>query len=130
MSGGIRKDSLLKGTLILAGAAFVARFLGVIQRVPLVEMLGDGGMATYTIAYTVYFWLLMAATAGFPSALAKLVSEKYAVGRPEEGEAVRRVAARYAVAAGIVAALLGFVAVRLAGTRLSGHKTAGEPPWT
>ncbi len=33
-------------------------------------------------------------------------------------------------AAGIVAALLGFVAVRLASTRLSGHKTAGEPPWT
>lgn len=32
-------------------------------------------------------------------------------------------------AAGIVAALLGFVAVRLATTRLSGGKTAGEPPW-
>ncbi len=100
---------MIKGTLILAAAALVARALGVVQRIPLQRLLDDAGMATYGIAYNVYFWLLILATAGFPSAVAKLVSEKYAVGRPEEGEAIRRAAARFAFAAGLIATVAVFV---------------------
>lgn len=97
---------LLKGTLILAGAAFVARALGVVQRIPLQRLLDDAGMSTYVTSYNVYMWLLVLATAGFPSAIAKLVAEKYALGRPEEGEAIRRAGNRYAFAAGAIAAVL------------------------
>jgi len=100
---------LLKGTLILAGAALVARVLGVVQRIPLQRLLDDAGMSTYVTSYNVYMWLLVLATAGFPSAIAKLVSEKYAVGRPEEGEAIRRAANRYALAAGVGAAALVYL---------------------
>lgn len=95
----------------MAGAAFLARALGVVQRIPLQRLLDDAGMATYVTSYNVYMWLLMLATAGFPSAIAKLVSEKYAVGLPEEGEAIRRAALRYAWVAGIAAfALVYFLA--------------------
>ena len=97
---------LLRGTLILAGAALVARVLGVVQRIPLQRLLDDAGMSTYVTSYNVYMWLLVLATAGFPSAIAKLVAEKRALGRPEEGEAIRRAANRYAWGAGIVAAAL------------------------
>jgi len=100
---------LLRGTLILAGAALVARVLGVVQRIPLQRLLDDAGMSTYVTSYNVYMWLLVLATAGFPSAIAKLVSEKYAVGRPEEGEAIRRAANRYALVAGVGAAALVYV---------------------
>ncbi|TLS53363.1 polysaccharide biosynthesis protein [Paenibacillus antri] len=99
---------LLRGTLILAGAALVARVLGVVQRIPLQRLLDDAGMSTYVTSYNVYMWLLVLATAGFPSAIAKLVSEKYALGRPEEGEAIRRAANRYALVAGVGAAALVF----------------------
>ncbi|MCI3920004.1 polysaccharide biosynthesis protein [Paenibacillus sp. TRM 82003] len=101
---------MLKGTLILAGAAFVARFLGVVQRIPLQRMLGDEGAGTYGLAYNVYFWLLVLATAGFPSAIAKLVSEKYALGRPDEAEAIHRAATRFSIYAGVVAAAFFFFA--------------------
>ena len=90
----------------MAGAALVARVLGVVQRIPLQRLLDDAGMATYVTSYNVYMWLLVLATAGFPSAIAKLVSEKYALGRPEEGEAIRRAALRYSLVAGIGAAAL------------------------
>ncbi|HZG84619.1 polysaccharide biosynthesis protein [Paenibacillus sp.] len=96
----------MKGTLILAGAALVARVLGVVQRIPLQRLLDDAGMATYVTSYNVYMWLLVLATAGFPSAIAKLVSEKYAIGRPDEGEAIRRAALRYSLAAGVCATAL------------------------
>ena len=80
------------------------------QRIPLQRLLGDGGMATYVTAYNVYFVLLVLATAGFPSAIAKLVAEKYALGRADEGEAIRRSALRYALAAGVVATVAVFAA--------------------
>ncbi|KPV55228.1 hypothetical protein QJ48_34320, partial [Paenibacillus sp. A3] len=62
------KDSLVKGTLILTLAALVARVLGVVQRIPLVYLLGDIGMAAYGIAFNLYSVLLVVATAGIPSA--------------------------------------------------------------
>jgi stage V sporulation protein B len=63
-------------------------------------------MASYSTAYNVYFWLLVLATAGFPSAIAKLISEKYALGRREEAEAIRRTAVRFSVVAGVASAVL------------------------
>ncbi len=96
------KDSLIKGTLILALAAFTARFLGVIQRIPLIHLLEDAGMATYGIAYNIYFALLIVATAGIPSALSKLISERIALGRYGEAQRIYRAAVWFAAAAGIV----------------------------
>ncbi len=97
-----KKDSLIKGTIILTLAAFTARFLGVIQRVPLKHLLEDSGMATYAIAYNIYFILLTIATAGIPSALSKLISEKTAVQRHDEAQRIFRAAVWFSVAAGIL----------------------------
>ena len=78
------KDSLVKGTLILTVAALIARFLGVFQRIPLVHLLHEKGMGSYSIAFNLYSILLVVATAGIPSALSKMVSEKYAIVRPQK----------------------------------------------
>ncbi|GFZ76787.1 stage V sporulation protein B [Paenibacillus marchantiophytorum] len=96
------KDSLVKGTLILTVAALVARFLGVFQRIPLVHLLHEGGMGSYSIAFNLYSILLVVATAGIPSALSKMVSEKYAIGRPAEAERIYRAAIWFAIAAGVL----------------------------
>ncbi|MEX1029867.1 MAG: polysaccharide biosynthesis protein [Paenibacillaceae bacterium] len=97
---GMKKDTLLKGTIILASAALIARVLGVAQRIPLKHLLGDTGMATYGIAYNVYFVLLMIATAGIPSALSKLISERMELGHIEEAKRVYRAAIGFAIGAG------------------------------
>ncbi|MDR6881581.1 polysaccharide biosynthesis protein [Bacillus sp. 3255] len=103
------KDSLVKGTLILAVAALVARFLGVFQRIPLVHLLHEGGMGSYSIAFNLYSILLVVATAGIPSALSKMVSEKYAIGRPAEAERIYRAAIWFAVVAGAFMTVLLYV---------------------
>lgn len=100
------KDSLVKGTLILALAALVARVLGVVQRIPLVYLIGDTGMATFGIAFNIYTPLLTIATAGIPSALSKLVSEKMELGQYAEADRIYRAAVRFALVAGVVMTIL------------------------
>ncbi|SDO44854.1 stage V sporulation protein B [Paenibacillus sp. yr247] len=103
------KDSLVKGTLILTVAALVARFLGVFQRIPLVHLLHEEGMGSYSIAFNLYSILLVVATAGIPSALSKMVSEKYAIGRPAEAKRIYRAAIWFAIVAGVIMTALLYV---------------------
>ncbi|MGF9914691.1 polysaccharide biosynthesis protein [Paenibacillus ehimensis] len=104
------KDSLVKGTLILTLAAFVARALGVVQRIPLVYLLGDIGMAAYGIAFNLYSVLLVVATAGIPSALSKMISEKTALGRHAEADRIYKAALWFAVCAGVLMTVLLYAA--------------------
>jgi len=115
----LKKDTLLKGTLILAVAALVARALGVFQRVPLDYLMSDLGNIYYTNANNIYLLLLIVATAGIPSTISKMVSGRYAIGRISEAQQVYRAALLFAVIAGIVITLgLWLLAPFIAGSIL------------
>ncbi|QJD84163.1 putative polysaccharide biosynthesis protein [Cohnella herbarum] len=98
----MKKDTLLKSTLILAAAALVARALGIFQRVPLDYLLNDLGNIYYNVANNIYLLLLIVATAGIPSAVSKMVSGRYAVGRVMEAQQVYRAAMLFGAAAGVI----------------------------
>lgn len=118
------KDSLIKGTIILTVAALIARFLGVFQRIPLVYLLGDEGMGSYAIAFNLYSVFLVVATAGIPSALSKMISERTAIGRHEEAGRIYRTAIMFAIIAGIVMAVILFVLAPWFAADLSGDPKA------
>ena len=80
MSNTNKKDSFLKGALILGAAGIIVKIIGAFFRIPLGNLIGEEGMGYYQAAYPVYTLFLTLATAGFPTALAKLVSEKNAIG--------------------------------------------------
>lgn len=104
-----KKESFVKGTLILAAAALVARVLGLVQRVPLDHIFDDVGRASFGVSNNIYLMLLTVATAGIPSTLSKMVSERYALNRPEEARQVYHAALLFSVAAGVImTALLYF----------------------
>jgi stage V sporulation protein B len=98
----LKKDTLLKGTLILAVAALIARALGIFQRVPLDYLMDDLGNIYYNNANSIYLLLLIVATAGIPSAISKMVSGRYAVGRVKEAQQVYRAALLFGAVAGVV----------------------------
>ncbi|HEY0829116.1 MAG TPA: oligosaccharide flippase family protein, partial [Bacilli bacterium] len=100
---------MIKGTIILALAAFIARFLGLFQRVPLKHLLEDSGMATYGISYNIYYILLIIATAGIPSALSKLISERMALGELNEAKRMFHAATLFAIVGGVVMMLVLYV---------------------
>ncbi|GIO33857.1 MULTISPECIES: putative polysaccharide biosynthesis protein [Paenibacillus] len=104
-----KKESFIKGTLILAAAALVARVLGLVQRVPLDHLFDDVGKASFTIANNVYLMLLTVATAGIPSTLSKMVSERYALKRPGEARQVYHAALLFAGFAGVIITVLLYI---------------------
>ena len=119
-----KKDSLVKGTLILTLAAFVARALGVLQKIPLVYLIKDAGMATYGIAFNIYTPLLTIATAGIPSALSKLVSENMELGQVAEAERIYKAAVRFALATGLIMTVFLYAVAPYYATRVAGDPDA------
>ncbi|WP_172255434.1 putative polysaccharide biosynthesis protein [Saccharibacillus deserti] len=104
-----KKESFIKGTLILAAAALVARVLGLVQRIPLEHMLGPVGNASFTVANTLYLMLLTVATAGIPSTLSKMISERYALDRPQEAGRIYYAALLFSGMMGVVITLLLYI---------------------
>lgn len=104
----LKKDSLIKGTLILAAAALTARFLGLFQRIPLDYMLDHDGQVAFNVANTVYLLLLIIATGGIPSAISKMVSQRYALGRPDEAKRIYKAALVFGAVTGVLLATAMF----------------------
>ena len=75
-----KKNTFLMGTIILGVAGVIIKILGAIFRIPLGNMIGEDGMGYYQASYSVFALFLTLATAGFPTAISKLVSEQVAVG--------------------------------------------------
>ena len=74
MSNNNNKESFLKGALILSMAGIVVKIMGAFFRIPLSNLIGSVGMGYYQVVYPIYTLFLTLAGAGFPTALAKLVS--------------------------------------------------------
>lgn len=72
--------NFLKGAAILGLAGILVKILGAIYRIPLGNIIGDKGMGYYQTAYPLYNLMFAISTSGIPIAIAKLVSEKRALG--------------------------------------------------
>lgn len=75
----MKKQSLIKGTLILGTAGIFAKFLGIFFRWPLIMLIGDEGIGYYQMSYPMYMFFIACAS-GVPVAISKLVSESNALG--------------------------------------------------
>ncbi len=78
------KKSFVKGAVILGGAGVIIKLLGAMFRIPLGNIIGDTGMGYYQTAYPIYVLLLSLTTAGFPTAVSRMVSERTAEGNHKE----------------------------------------------
>lgn len=103
----MKKQSLIKGTLILGISGVLARFLGLFFRWPLQMLIGDEGVGYYQLSYPLYMFFIAAAS-GIPVAVSKMVSEKRAVNDDEEVILIFRKAMLLMVVMGI-----GFTALLL-----------------
>ncbi|NMB07468.1 MAG: polysaccharide biosynthesis protein [Tissierellia bacterium] len=102
------KDNFLKGAAILGIAGAIVKVLGAFYRIPLNNILGSEGIGYYQTAYPLYVLLLTISTAGFPVAIAKLVSEKRALGNHKAAHKTFRVAFLGMVIAGFLTSVFVF----------------------
>ena len=75
-----RNKSFVAGAAILGVAGLIVKIIGAVYRIPLANIVGPEGMAYYEVAYPYYSWLLVISSAGLPTAVSKLVSERIAIG--------------------------------------------------
>lgn len=106
MDNNSSKDSFLKGALILGLAGILVKIIGAFFRIPLGNLIGAEGMGYYQAAYPVYTLFLTLATAGFPTALAKLVSEKMAIGDHQGAHNIFKVSYMVLIITGFVSFLI------------------------
>lgn len=71
---------LVKGAVILGLAAVLSKLIGTMQKIPLQNVAGDETFGIYSTVYPFYIFVLFIATAGFPIAVSKFVSEQAARG--------------------------------------------------
>jgi stage V sporulation protein B len=79
----MKKQSLIKGTIILGMAGIFARFLGLFFRIPIQALIGDLGMGYYQMSYPLYM-TFVAVASGVPIAMSKFIAEMNAK-NDEEG---------------------------------------------
>ncbi len=72
------KKSFVKGALILASANLIVKLIGAFFKIPLYELLGKEGSGHFNVAYQIYTFMFIIATAGFPIAVSKMVAESTA----------------------------------------------------
>lgn len=74
----IMGQSFIYGAIILLIANFFNRVIGFIYQVMMIRMIGAEGVGLFNMIYPIYVLVLVAASAGIPVAIAKMVAEEVA----------------------------------------------------
>lgn len=118
-----KKQSFMAGVLTLFFAQIVIKILGLIYRLIITNIpyFGDAGNGLYSAGYQIYTLLLAIASIGVPSAIAKLVSEKIAVGKHREAHDIFKTALLLFGIIGLIGSSILFFGARYIATSLIGN---------
>src|SRR5690625_763007 len=78
-------SNIMRGTMLLTGASFLSKFLGMIYVIPFQELVGPAGGALFAYGYTPYNIFISLSTIGVPMAVSKFVSKYNSLGDYETG---------------------------------------------
>jgi|GEM_PF-3082435 len=101
-----RKSSLTRGASVMVVSVMLAKVLGLVYVIPLTQLIQTKGLGWYSSAYALYALLLTLSTSGFPTAMAKVVSERLATHRHGDVEQLFRVTIQLVVVLGVVMFIL------------------------
>lgn len=101
-------DFLVHGG-ILALAGLIVRFIGMIYRIPMVNIIGREGNGYYSNAYSVYNILLLFSSYSLPLAISKMVSARISLNRWKEAKRIVIVAHVFASVIGTAFGLMTFL---------------------
>ena len=118
-----KKQSFMAGVLTLFFAQIVIKILGLIYRLVITNIpyFGDAGNGLYSAGYQIYTLLLAIASIGVPSAIAKLVSERIAVGKHREAHDIFKTALLLFGIIGLIGSSILFFGARYIATSLIGN---------
>lgn len=103
------KKTFMRGAVILGVSGMLIKLLGAFFRIPLANWIGDTGMGYYHTAYPVYVLLLTLSTAGLPTAIARLVSERTAENNHSEAYRIFKLSFLLMMSIGIISFIIFFL---------------------
>ena len=110
---------------ILAIAGVIARFIGLIYRVPMQRTIGDAGMGYYSAAFQIYSLMLIISSYSLPVAVSKLVAGYMAREQYKNAKRIYRCSLLFALITGGATCLIVFFGADfLAGTLMNLPKSA------
>ncbi len=74
VNGALSTGRMAYGVLVLSVSGILVKVIGLLFKIPLTNMIGEGGMGYFNSAYTIYSFFYMISTAGLPIALSILIS--------------------------------------------------------
>ncbi len=105
----MQHQSFLHGALILTVSMIIVKVIGAVFKIPLNAVITEDGMGYFNTAYAFYSPLYALATAGFPIAVARMVSENYTLGRFRDVRTIRRAATRIFLVSGSVGTVVMWI---------------------
>ena len=123
-SGG---QTLIEGALILTLGMLITKIIGAIYKLPIADTLGGIGFGYFNNAYALYNPVFVLAAAGFPSAIARMVSESMTLGKYHDVRSIQKVAQRVFFITGTTGTAL-MIAIGFFATRDNGPWAAGSFP--
>ena len=108
-----KKQSFLHGALILTLSIVIVKLIGMLFKVPLTWIITEEGMGYFGTAYNFYSPIFSLATAGFPIAISKMVSENYTKGNFRDIRQIHRASIPIFLVTGGVGFLVMFFGARI-----------------
>jgi len=97
-----KKKTFLQGALILVCANALVKLIGAVFKIPLANLILPAGMGLFNTSYTMYTFMFVVATAGFPTVISKMVAESLAIGKQREADRIFFVAIILLAIVGII----------------------------
>ncbi len=112
MSESNKRNFIVHGS-ILAIAGILVRIIGMLYRIPVVNIIGSEGNGIYGAAFNIYNIMLVLSSYGLPMAVSKLVSARFTKKRYKSAAKVLRCSLMVAVCTGVSQHFLYFLALHL-----------------
>ena len=97
-----KSKSFIQGALVLGIANLIVKVIGAVFKIPLINLIGDDGMGYFNIAYQIYTFMFIVATAGFPTAISKMVAESMAQNKEREANRIFQTAITLLAVIGLI----------------------------
>lgn len=105
MEEKITGKQVAKGILILSIATVISKIIGVLYRIPIVNILGDVGNAIYGLAYQVYILIITISCLGIPNAVARLIAECISLKAYNDAKKIFKITFIYTAGISVILAL-------------------------
>lgn len=118
-----QKQTFMAGVMTIMFAQIVIKVLGLLYRLVItnVPYFGDEGNGLYGAGFQIYMLILSIATTGVPGAIAKLVSERIAVGKNKEAHHIFKVAFILFAIIGLIGTSILYLGSKIIATEYIGN---------